>query len=291
MAGKRDQSALTFLLRLVLQLLLLWDFHVLWLVEHWQRTQGGNVRQWFQALGDLETLMSLSQLAHDNPVWAFPSVDGHASQLHALELGHPLLADDVRVANDVDVGPPETFLLVTGSNMSGKSTLLRAIGLNVILAQAGGPVCARSMNLPPLTVQTSMRIRDSLTAGVSFFLAELKRLKEIVDQADALRQSTDRRLLYLLDEILLGTNSRDRQIAVVRVLSHVLHSGALGAISTHDLGLADCPELHDACRPVHFTETLHGAGAERPMTFDFKLRPGIATSTNALKLVEMVGLD
>ena len=208
-----------------------------------------------------------------------------------MELGHPLLADDVRVANDVEVGPPGTFLLVTGSNMSGKSTLLRAIGLNVILAQAGGPVCARSMNLPPLTVQTSMRIRDSLAAGVSFFLAELKRLKEIVDQADALRQSTDRRLLYLLDEILLGTNSRDRQIAVVRVLSHVLHSGALGAISTHDLGLADCPELHDACRAVHFTETLHGPGAERPMTFDFKLRPGIATSTNALKLVEMVGLE
>lgn len=289
--AQRDQSALKFLLRLVLQLTLLWDFHVLWLLERWQQRQGRQVRHWFQALGEFEAFLSMSQLAHDHPAWAFPRIDERETRLQARELGHPLLADETRVGNDVEVGPPGTFLLVTGSNMSGKSTLLRAIGLNVILAQAGAPVCALSMSLPPLVVQTSMRIRDSLTAGVSFFLAELKRLKEIVDRADALRGNPNECLLYLLDEILLGTNSRDRQVAVVRVLSHLLRSGALGAISTHDLGLADCPELHDACLPVHFTETLHGPQAERPMTFDFKLRPGIATTTNALKLVEMVGLD
>jgi DNA mismatch repair ATPase MutS len=248
------------------------------------------VRAWFQALGELEAICALAQLAHDNPSWVFAVVDHHAQQFTAEGLGHPLLADTVRVTNDVEVGPAGTFLLVTGSNMSGKSTLLRAIGLNAILAEAGAPVCATRLSLPPVVLQTSMRIRDSLAEGVSFFMAELKRLKAIVDCAEELRSKSARRLLYLLDEILLGTNSRDRHLAVVCVLRHLLDCGAIGAVSTHDIGLAHAEELRDACRAVHFSETLHGSGAERPMTFDFQLRPGIATSTNAMKLVEMVGL-
>ena len=146
-----------------------------------------------------------------------------ADRFRARQLGHPLLPAETCVANDVEIGPAGSFLLVTGSNMSGKSTLLRAIGVNAVLAQAGAPVCAEQLSLPPVVLATSMRIRDSLETAVSFYMAELMRLKEIVDLARDANPEKDHTLLYLLDEILLGTNSKERHIAVVRVLQHLLH--------------------------------------------------------------------
>jgi len=269
----------------------LWDFHVLAILERWQRRCGRQARAWFEALGRFEALASLASLAHDNPGWTFATVEPQETPvLEAKQLGHPLLPDDVRVANDVTVGPPESFLLVTGSNMSGKSTLLRSLGTNVVLAQAGGPVCAAELKLPPVELATSMRIDDSLEDGVSFFLAELKRLKQIVDRAPQCSGRRPRTLLYLLDEILQGTNTAERQIAVRRVLAHLLEQGAVGAVSTHDLEVAADGELSKSCRPVHFRETIHGAAAEQQMTFDYRLRDGVATTTNALKLLDMVGL-
>jgi DNA mismatch repair ATPase MutS len=196
------------------------------------------------------------------------------------------------VPNDVTLGPPGTFLLVTGSNMSGKSTLLRSIGMNVVLAQAGGPVAALSFRLPPVLLATSILVEDSLVDGVSFFMAELLRIRQVVDAAGRARDA-GRVPLYLLDEILRGTNTQERQIAVRRVLSHLLAAGALGAVSTHDLELAQIPELAAACQPVHFRENF-APGAERQgkpvMTFDYLLRPGVATTANALKLLDLVGL-
>ncbi|PLS79512.1 MAG: hypothetical protein CYG59_12810 [Chloroflexi bacterium] len=181
-------------------------------------------------------------------------------------------------------------MLVTGSNMSGKSTLLRAVGLSVVLAQAGGPVCAGDLQLPPITLATSMRVQDSLERGVSYFMAEIQRLKAVVDLAEQTRAAGQRTLLYLLDEILHGTNTGERQIAARRIIRHLLNQGALGAVSTHDLALGDAPELAAAAQLVHFTETF-ARGPEGPvMHFDYRLRPGIATSTNALKLMELVGL-
>jgi DNA mismatch repair ATPase MutS len=241
-------------------------------------------------LGEFEALSSLAVVAHDYPDWVMPDVDESADRLTASELGHPLLPDDTRVVNDVQVGPQNTVLLVTGSNMSGKSTLLRAIGVNAVLAQAGSPVCARRLSMPPLTLATSMRIHDSLEYGVSFYMAELMRLKQIVDQAGSFQQRGNHLLLYLLDEILQGTNSKERHIAVVRVLHYLLDHGAIGAVSTHDLELATAQPLADACTTVHFRETLHDQDADQPMTFDYRLRPGVATTTNALKLLEIVGL-
>jgi hypothetical protein len=283
-------SSLKFVVHVCLQTAFLWDFHVLALLEWWQRHYGPHARVWFEALGELEALISLAQLRHDCPHWTFAKIDEQADCLSARGLGHALLRDDVCVVNDVEVGPPGSFLLVTGSNMSGKSTLLRAIGLNVILAHAGAPVCACHLELPPVTLETSMRIRDSLEDGVSFYMAELQRLKQVVDRADQMASVENDRLLYLLDEILLGTNSRERHIAVVRVISHLLQCRAIGAISTHDLELAGAP-LDNACRTVHFRETLHDEPGQPPMTFDYRLRPGIATTSNALKLLEIVGLD
>ncbi len=290
LAGIRHSALFFIFVYLPLQLGLLYDFHVLDVLEGWQERHGRFVRRWFQALGEFEALASLAAVAHDYPDWVLPDVDDSADRLEASELGHPLLPDDVRVVNDVQVGPRNSFLLVTGSNMSGKSTLLRAIGANAVLAQAGAPVCAGRLSMPPLTLATSMRIHDSLEYGVSFYMAELMRLKEIVDQAGTFQQRGNHLLLYLLDEILQGTNSKERHIAVVRVLHYLLDHGAIGAVSTHDLELATSQPLTDACTTVHFRETLHDQDADQPMTFDYRLRSGVATTTNALKLLEIVGL-
>ena len=270
-----------------------WDFHVLALLERWQRRNGQHVRRWFEVLAQWEALASLASLAHDNPSWIFPTIQQQPDAqrtVSARSLGHPLIPDDRRVTNDVTVGPPGTFLMVTGSNMSGKSTLLRAIGANVVLAQAGGPVCAVQLSMPPVLLATSMRIHDSLADGVSYYMAELRRLKQIVDTARNPPEKTDRILLYLLDEILQGTNTAERQIAVRRVLSHLLARGTIGAVSTHDLQLAAAPSLVSAGHAIHFRETIHIESGRHEMTFDYKLRQGLATTSNALKLLEMVGL-
>jgi hypothetical protein len=275
-------------LYLPLQSLLVWDLHVLFLLERWQGDAGGHVRGWLDALGRFEASSALAGLRFENPKWVFPEVTEGQDRFEARGLGHPLIADDRRVSNDVTVGPPGTFLLVTGSNMSGKSTLLRAIGVNAVLAQAGGPVSAASLRMPPATLATSILVEDSLAEGVSFFMAELKRVKRIVEESDR-AQEEGRVLLFLLDEVLRGTNSEERQVAVRRVLLHLLRRRAIGAVSTHDLQLAEIAELKDRCVPVHFRETLH-PGGDPPMTFDYRLRPGVATTVNALKLMELVGL-
>ena len=246
----------------------------------------------------MEALGALATLAHDQPDWVFAEVvapdgvDGSAdgTVLDAAALGHPLIPDEKRVANDVRVGPPGTFLLVTGSNMSGKSTLLRALGLNVVLAQAGAPVCAARLRMPRLDVHTSIRVQDSLARGVSYFMAELERLKQIVDAAHRVRDEGSATLLFLLDEILHGTNTAERRIAATRVIRHLVDTGAIGAATTHDLELAEEPALAGAARLVHFSETFNDVDGASTLHFDYRLRDGLATSTNALALMKIVGL-
>jgi hypothetical protein len=277
---------------IIIQGLTLWSFHVLALLEAWQQASGRRVRDWLAALGEVEALAALASLAHDHPNWALPEI-GEAGPLvyEAREIGHPLLPDDARVTNDVALGPPGTFLLVTGSNMSGKSTLLRSIGVNAVLAQAGGPVCAAALRLPPVTLGTSIRVQDSLEQGVSYFMAELQRLKEVVDAAVLAREDGGgRTLLFLLDEILHGTNTAERQVAARRVIQYLVAHGAIGAVSTHDLTLAASPELAEAAHPIHFTESFHTGPSGPSMAFDYQVHEGIATSTNALKLMQLVGL-
>jgi hypothetical protein len=266
----------------------LWDVHVLWGLERWQRRAGQHVREWGNHIAEVDASAALAGMPEDEPGWSFPELAAAGDRFEAEGLAHPLLPATERVANDVTVGAPGSFLMVTGSNMSGKSTLLRAIGVNAVLALAGGPVCATRLRIPPLDVHTSMRVEDSLERGVSLFMAELQQLKRVVDAGDA--AGDDRLVLYLLDEILHGTNTAERQVAVREVLSHLLRRPAIGAISTHDLELASAEPLASAAVPVHFRETIHPEGHEPPMTFDYVLRDGVATSTNALKLVRLVGL-
>ncbi len=292
-AGGLRQSAGTFLLYLPLQVLGLWDVRVLNRLEQWQSKYRDDVASWFDALGELESLLSIAALADEYPNWTWPVWNHHneSPMLAAVSIGHPLLSDDARVCNDVSIGPPGTLLLVTGSNMSGKSTMLRSIGLNVALAGAGAPVCAKRFALPSIELATSIRVSDNLSEGVSFYMAELKRLKSVVDHAREMSQVDDRVCLFLLDEILQGTNSRERQIAVVQVLGHLIKFLAIGAISTHDLELADEPDLQSIATAVHFRETIRpDAAGKEQMTFDYKMRQGVSPTTNALRLLEMVGL-
>jgi len=282
-----------FLLYLVLEFLFFWDVHILDLLERWKVKHGSKVHDWFTDLGQWESLCALAKLAADEPEWNWPEVKQPksvaAKVIKATQLAHPLLGQE-RVANDAEVGPPGSVLLVTGSNMSGKSTLLRSIGANAILAQMGTVVCAQSMTLPPVRIETSMRIADSLADGVSFFMAELKRLKQIVDVAKQTTSNDDQTMMFLLDEILQGTNSRERQIAVSRVVRKLIDGKAIGCISTHDLDLAKTEDLADACRTVHFSEQFVTENGKEKMTFDYRIKQGIAKTTNALKLLELVGL-
>ena len=275
-----------------------WDVHVAWGLARWRHRSGEHVRDWFEALGELEALSALATLAHDHPDWCWPELDEGEASFEADGLGHPLLSDHERRTSDVALDPPGRFLLVTGSNMSGKSTLLRSIGLAAVLAQAGSVVCARRAKLTPLRTFTSMRITDSLTGGVSLFMAELLRLKSLVDAADGVaeRESGDPEsappaLLYLVDEVLQGTNSEERRVAARRIVRHLLAANAIGAVTTHDLSLHDDAALDPASTKVHFREQLNDDGRGDVLSFDYLLRQGLATSRNALKLLKIVGLD
>jgi DNA mismatch repair ATPase MutS len=292
LAGWSELRIGAALLHFPVQALTLWDFHIYFAMERWRARSGPHVRGWIEALGTFDALATLARVRADEPGWGTPRVDAAAGALAATALGHPLIPADRRVANDVQVGPAGTILLITGSNMSGKSTLLRAIGLNAVLAQAGAPVCAASFVMPPADLHTSIRVQDSLELGLSYFMAALARLKQIVDAAE--RRGTfrpkaegTRVLFYLLDEVLQGTNSVERDLAVRAVVRHLLDAGAIGVMTTHDLALAGEEPLASAATLAHFTEQVHPDGT---MTFDYRLRPGLATSTNALRLMQLIGI-
>ena len=281
--------------RLFIGPLLNWDLNCALALEGWRRRAGAHIRRHLAALARIEALCALGARAYERPDDAWPDVtDGACTPvLEGIELGHPLIERSKVVRNDVTLDAQGSVLLVTGSNMSGKSTLLRAIGTNVVLALAGAPVRAKSMRLAAFEVHTSMRVRDSLSEGVSHFLAELRRLKEVVDAADAAASRQVRPVLFLLDEILHGTNSRERHLGARAIVRHLVAQHACGAVSTHDLALGALEtELPGHVRNVHFREQIEAAptGGET-MTFDYHLRPGVVTSSNALRLMRMVGIE
>jgi DNA mismatch repair ATPase MutS len=263
-------------------LFLLWDAFVAASLLRWRAQHGREVRRWIEAMAEIEALASLGTFAAEHPDYAFPTVDAGEKRFVAEGLGHPLLPGARRVTNDVSIPRAGSALMITGSNMSGKSTLLRAIGVNAVLALAGAPVCAKRLVMAECVVRSSMRIKDSLDEGVSHFYAEIARLKAVVDAVDA-----GERVLFLLDEVLHGTNSRERNIGAKAVITHLVDEGAIGGVSSHDLGLADLErETGGRVVNVHFQE-LVGDGK---MVFDYKLKPGVVTSSNALRLMKLVGI-
>jgi hypothetical protein len=263
--------------------LLLWGTQCALAIEAWRVRHGNAVRRWLDAVAEFEALSSLAAHAYEHPHDPFPELTDGGLLFDAEGLGHPLLPEAACVRNDVRLGEQQRVLIVSGSNMSGKSTLLRSVGTNAVLALAGASVRARRMRLAPLAVGASLRIVDSLQTGTSHFYAEIKRLRQLVDIATGSLP-----LLFLLDEILHGTNSHDRRIGAEAVVRDLVHRGAIGLVTTHDLALARIAEAEDlGAINIHFEDHLE----DGKMIFDYKMRPGVVTKSNALELMRSVGLD
>lgn len=262
--------------------LILWAAHIAFAVERWRRQTGDAVIRWADAVAELEALASLGAFHFEQPDYAFPLVTDGPPRFEARQLGHPLIDPAKLVRNDLTIGDGTSLLLISGSNMSGKSTLLRSTGVAAVLAQAGAPVCADALTITPLRVGASIRIHDSLQEGASRFWAEITRLKEIAAMS---RSGTP--LLFLLDELLAGTNSHDRKIGAEAVLRGLVEAGAIGLATTHDLALTSIAETPGVrARNVHFEDRIDGDS----VVFDYRMREGVVTRSNALALMRMVGL-
>ncbi|MFQ5671283.1 MAG: DNA mismatch repair protein MutS [Acidobacteriota bacterium] len=264
--------------------LLMWGTHIALALERWRRLAGPSVPGWIRAVGELEALCALAGYAYEHPQDPFAEIlDAGELRLEAEGLGHPLLPEASCVRNDLRLGGGLRLLVVSGSNMSGKSTLLRSVGVNVVMALAGAPVRARRLRLAPVQVGASIRILDSLQEGRSRFYAEITRLRALMTLAAARRP-----LLFLLDEILHGTNSHDRLIGAEAVVKGLLAQGAAGLVTTHDLALARVADsLAPAAANIHFQDHLE----EGRMIFDYRIHPGVVEKSNALALMRAVGLD
>jgi hypothetical protein len=265
-----------------LDFLLFWSFHAARGIERWRGRCGPRLGEWLRAAGEMEALLALASHAFEHPGDRFPELLEGEPRFDAAGLAHPLLPAERAVRNELSLGGELRVLVVSGSNMSGTSTLLRAIGVNTVLALAGATVRAERLRLTPLEVTASIRIADSLLAGRSRFYAELHRLKQVVDVADR-----GGALLFLLDEVLHGTNSHDRRIGAELLVRHLAERGALGLLTTHDLALSRLADtLAPAVANVHFEDRLE----EGEILFDYRLRPGTVTRSNALALMRAVGL-
>lgn len=262
---------------------LLWPLQFAIAIESWRQSSGPAVARWLAAVGEFEALGSLAGYSYEHPEDPFPELVDGPARFEATGLGHPLLPESRSVRTDLRLSDElQHVLIVSGSNMSGKSTLLRSVGTNTVLALAGAPVRARALRLSTLHVGASIRVQDSLQAGASRFYAEITRLRQIVELTEGALP-----VLFLLDEILHGTNSHDRRIGAEGVVRGLLERGAIGLITTHDLALARIAEdLAPRAANVHFQDHLEAG----KMTFDYRLRPGTVQRSNALELMRSVGL-
>lgn len=259
----------------------LWDLQWVYRLELWKTEQKAHLPKWFEALAELEALISLSTILYNNPDWTFPEV-GDYPHFHAHELGHPLISPKKRICNDVNIPTNGHIKLITGSNMAGKSTFLRTVGLNIVLALAGAAVCAKRLELPVLQVYTSMRTQDALHENTSSFFAELKRLKFIIE---AVEQGAN--IFFLLDEILKGTNSRDRHTGSKALIKQLIEHKGAGIIATHDLELGELEAQYGGALENLRIEVEIQDGQ---LHFDYKLKKGVSESFNATILMQQMGI-
>jgi hypothetical protein len=286
---------------LLLNVLTPWDFWVAWLAARQRQRMAAVLPTWLEAFHELEALIALGEFAELHPKYAFPKLIPVPDQLQivgqrgastqsaepvflARQMGHPLLPAERKVSNDLQMEALGELLIITGSNMAGKSTFIRTVGINLCLAYAGGPVDAAVLQTLPFRLYTCIRISDSLGDGFSYFYAEVKRLKGLLD---ALRPNpSGLPLLYLVDEIFHGTNNRERLIGSRAYVKALIGAAGVGLIATHDLDLAALADNHPLARNVHFRDEVAGG----KLTFDYRLRPGPSPTTNALKIMEIEGL-
>jgi len=261
---------------------LLWTTHVALAIERWRVRSGARIGDWIEAVGEIEALGSLASFAFEHPDYALPEVVAEGPVFEARELGHPLIPSARRVTNSIRLDPTLRLLVVSGSNMSGKSTMMRSVGLGAVMGMAGGPVCAQSVRLSTTAVGASIRIADSLQENASRFYAEILRIRQVLEM------SQHGPLLYLLDEVLAGTNSHDRRIGAEAIVRGLVERGAIGLVSTHDLALAQIAEsMAPRAANVHFEDHIE----DGKVVFDYRMRPGVVTKSNALELMRSVGIE
>jgi hypothetical protein len=260
--------------------LLLWTTHIAFAIERWRMESGAEIVRWIATIAEMEALLSLSSFAFEHPAFVIPEIVQGDALFDGDAVGHPLIPNDRRVANDLRIGGALRLLIVSGSNMSGKSTLLRAIGVNTLLALAGAPVCASRLRVSPMSVGASISLNDSLQEGASRFYAEILRIRDIL--------RTPPPLLFLLDEVLGGTNSHDRRIGAEAIIRGLVKRGAIGLATTHDLALAQiADDLAPSAANVHFEDHIENG----EVMFDYRMRPGVVTKSNALELMRAVGIE
>jgi DNA mismatch repair ATPase MutS len=278
----RLDTRMNVMVAIPLNLFVFWDIHCCLALEKWKRDHVLQLSQWFSAMAEYEVLSCFSNMAFNNPRYAYPEFVPDYFYLRAEELGHPLIPSERRITNSFQIEGDEKVIVVTGSNMSGKSTFLRTCGVNTVLAMAGAPVCAKSFTIFPVQVFSSMRISDSLEDNTSSFYAELKKLATIIKAAES-----GQKVFLLLDEILRGTNSNDRYTGSVALIRQLLGSGSVAIVATHDLKLAELAEaLPGRVDNYHFDVKVDG----EELYFDYKLTPGICTSLNASLLMKKMGI-
>ena len=270
-----------FLLRLF-DLFTFWSAQLVFLTEGWQQEFGLQIGGWLAAVGELEALAALSGYAYEHPRDVFPEFEGTGALFEAEGLAHPLLPGCKAVRNDLKLGDGLQLIVLSGPNMAGKSTFIRSVGVNAVLAQCGAPVRAARLRMSPLVVAASICILDSLSGGVSRFYAEIHRVKLVSDLAQGPVP-----VLFLLDELLSGTNSHDRLAGTEFVVRNLVERNAIGMVSTHDLALTGIPEAMGGCAAnCHFEDRFENG----QLLFDYKLKPGIVRTSNALELMRSIGL-
>lgn len=274
---------------MVVNILLLWDYQCMIELEAWKKKSGRHLKKWLEVIAELEALSSLSNIRFENPDWVMPQILEDSGQgrevssgLSARKMGHPLLTRN-RVANDFVMKKPSGIVLITGSNMSGKSTFLRTVGSNLVLAYIGAPVCAVQFSCSRFTLWSCMRVSDNLEQSISSFYAEILRIKKIVQAV-----KTDKPVFFLLDEIFKGTNSHDRHQGAIALINQLQKEGAMGLVSTHDLELGELENKSKGqIMNYHFREYYEN----QEIRFDYKLRAGISTTRNALYLIKLAGIE
>ena len=262
--------------------ILFWDLHCVYRIEKWKQETASVIHQWFDVIGNFEALSSFANLYFNNPRWILPGVYKNGFRIKAEAVGHPLIPQKERVCNDITLTQEGSILIVTGPNMAGKSTFLRTIGVNVVLALAGAPVCADGFEISPLKLFTSMETSDSLDRHLSLFYAELQRLKKILNGI-----SQKEPLFFLIDEMLKGTNALDRQEGSIALIKQLLRKDSNGIVATHDLELTKLEAEEEKIVNYHFDGYIEGD----KLLFDYKLKKGICESFNALVLMKKIGIE
>ena len=279
---KYIDSNLNLLISIILNGLFMFNLHLLLKVEKWKKENRQKVPMWFEAIATFDALASLANFNYNHPDFIFPEMLNGDFNFDAKDLGHPLIESGQRVVNDVDIKGWNQFYIITGANMSGKSTFLRTLGVNYILAMAGAPVCARELRFSPIQIHSSIRTSDSLVKHESYFYAELKRLKQIIDELESGKEK-----LILLDEILKGTNSKDKQAGSIALIEQLLNYKSVGLFATHDLMLGELADHY----PGHVNNLcfeIEIAGDK--MVIDYKLHNGVCKNLNATYLMRNMGI-